>query len=239
MRRTLGALALLLGLAAAAVVSLHPATWGSSTQSDPTNAFATLAETARGLPVITEEQRATIPDYRRESFGAPWADIDGNGCRQRDDVLARDLDDARRDTDGCTVLSGTLDPDPYTGSRIPFEHDRIADEGAPGSAGIQIDHIVSLSAAHWGGAWAWSDDQRIRFANELDNVIAVDGDTNQAKNDSGPAEWLPPNPAYTCTYVAHYTQIVDEFDLAVAEADRTALVATLTDCASSQQTNTP
>jgi len=132
------------------------------------------------------------------------------------------------------VLSGVLDPDPYTGTRIEFEHDRIAAPGAPGSSGVQIDHIVSLSAAHAGGAWAWTEQQRIQFANSFDNIVAVDGNTNAAKNDHGPALWLPSNADYVCTYVARYTEIVDTWHLAVDEADRGALVDTLSTCAAQQ-----
>ena len=32
----------------------------------------------------------TGPAYDRDAFGSPWADTDGDGCNQRDDVLLRD-----------------------------------------------------------------------------------------------------------------------------------------------------
>ena len=197
---------------------------------DPTYDYTALAAVTQELPLIdpTEE----IPEYRRATFGERWIDIEGNGCDQRDDLLAVQLQDVVRD--GCTVLSGVLDPDPYTGTRIEFEHDRIAAPGAPGSSGVQIDHIVSLSAAHAGGAWAWTEQQRIQFANSFDNIVAVDGNTNAAKNDHGPALWLPSNADYVCTYVARYTEIVDTWHLAVDEADRGALVDTLSTCAAQQ-----
>lgn len=189
--------------------------------------FAQLAQVAGSLDVIDPHEQ--IPDYRRDSFGDAWEDIDGNRCRQRDDVLARDLQNITRD--GCTVLSGVLDPDPYTGARIEFEHDRIAGPDEPGSQGVQIEHIVSLSAAHNGGAWAWTPEQRVAFANDLDHLIAVDGAANAAKSDRGPGSWLPENPDYVCTFAASYTEIVDEHDLAVEQADKDVLVDVLTTCA--------
>lgn len=189
--------------------------------------YADVARRAAALRTI--DPATTVPDYRRESFGDAWRDIDGNGCRQRDDVLARDLTDVVRDERGCTVLFGTL-ADPYTGTTVTFQHDRVAEAGNPGSQGVQIDHIVSLAAAHRGGAWAWTDGQREWFANNVDVLAAVDGRANQAKQDKGPAAWLP-TPDYVCTYVRDYTTILDEWDLGVSPADQDALIRTLTECA--------
>lgn len=197
--------------------------------------YADTAALAAALPVIVVDESA-LPPYRRASFeknNRAWTDIDGNGCRQREDFLARDLVDVEIASDGCTVLRGVLEVDPYTGKRIVFQHDRVAEPGNPGSQGVQGEHIISLKAAHVGGAWAWTNEQRILFANDLDNVISVDGKTNQSKQDSGPADWLPQT-AYRCTYVTKYTQIATEWGLAVSAADRDALVTTLNECAVSE-----
>lgn len=196
--------------------------------------YADTAALAAALPVVEElpvlESGAEIPDYERATFGPAWADVDGNGCRQRDDVLARDLIDVELASNQCTVLRGVLEVDPYTGTRIIFQHDRVAEPGNPGSQGVQGEHIISLKAAHVGGAWAWTDEQRLQFANDLDNVIAVDGAANQSKQDSGPADWLPQT-SYRCTYATKYTQIATHWGLAVSAADRAALVDTLNECA--------
>ncbi|MFX7849604.1 hypothetical protein ABTK11_21080, partial [Acinetobacter baumannii] len=65
---------------------------------DPTYDYTALAAVAQELPLIdpTEE----IPEYRRATFGERWIDIEGNGCDQRDDLLAVQLQDVVRD--GCT-----------------------------------------------------------------------------------------------------------------------------------------
>lgn len=193
--------------------------------------YSDTAALAAALPLAVDESE--IPSYSRDTFGPAWADIDGNGCRQRDDVLARDLVDVELASNRCTVLRGVLEVDPYTGKRITFQHDRVAEPGNPGSQGVQGEHIISLKAAHLGGAWAWSDEQRLQFANDLDNVIAVDGIANQSKQDSGPADWLPLT-TYRCTYVTKYTQIATEWGLGVSAADRDALVTTLNECAVSE-----
>lgn len=38
--------------------------------------------------------------YSRETFGPAWADVNGDGCDTRDDILTRDLT-ARRYQGGC------------------------------------------------------------------------------------------------------------------------------------------
>lgn len=191
--------------------------------------FADAAQLAEALPTI--DPAAQYPKYVRADYGPRWADIDGNSCDQRNDVLQRDLVDVVLDVDGCTVLTGVLEDDPYTGRDIVFQHDKVAEEGNPGSQGVQIEHIVSLEAVHRGGGWRWSPDRKMAFANDLANIIAVDGPSNNAKQEAGPADWLvPDNPEYRCTYAARYTQILHDWELAVDVDDRDQLVHTLTDC---------
>lgn len=208
-----------------------PATRSAPQDGDKASLHDDTAALAAALPLVLDDEK--VPDYARTSFGPAWTDVDGNGCRQRDDVLARDLVNVELADNHCTVLRGVLEVDPYTGKRIIFQHDRVAENGNPGSQGVQGEHIISLKAAHTGGAWAWTDEQRLQFANDLDNVIAVDGIANQSKQDAGPADWLPTT-AYRCTYVTKYTQIATEWDLAVSAADRDALVTTLNECAVSE-----
>lgn len=201
--------------------------------ADPTTApaipeYAEGAALAAQLPLI--EPDPDMPEYRSDTFGQRWADTDGNGCRQRDDVLARDMVDITFDDDGCTVLTGTL-YDPYTATTITFQHDRVAEPGNPGSPGVQIDHKVSKEKAHAGGAWRWTPEQRLIFANDLDNLIAVDGPTNNSKSNRGPGQWWPPNEAYACFWALDYAEIVSSYELAVTASERDALVSKLTSCA--------
>ncbi|MGM1029003.1 MAG: HNH endonuclease family protein [Actinomycetota bacterium] len=184
-----------------------------------------LQEAALALPLIDDS--AQTPAYRRDDFGDGWVDVDRNGCSTRQDVLQRDLVAETLADDGCTVLTGTLPVDPYTGATIEFAHDRVGGD----SQAVQIDHIISLSAAHRGGAWAWTYDERVAFANDPDSLLAVDGPTNASKGDRGPADWMPEDPASWCDYAADYTTIALDYGLAVSAADRQMLVDVLTACA--------
>jgi hypothetical protein len=175
---------------------------------------------------IRSDGRDRYPRYDRDAFGPAWADADGNGCDQRDDVLARDMTDVTRSSadEGCTVVAGHLD-DAYTGRGIDFTR------GARTSAAVQIDHLVPLSWAWRHGAWAWSDERRERLATDVDELQAVDGPTNQDKSDQGPATWLPPDAAYRCLYVTRFAFVVSRYDLGMDDADRAAVDRVLGACA--------
>jgi len=175
---------------------------------------------AAALPLTTDA--AIEPPYERDSFGETGGDPDGNGCSQRDDVLARDLVDVVRE--GCTVTSGTLE-DPYGGRTIVLSLDRV-DAGDA----IRLDHVVGLRAAYDGGAWQWSPERRAAFAVSLENVVAVDGDMALEKRGRGPSRWMPDDDDLRCDYAIRYTWIVTAWELAVPRADRDILVTTLIHC---------
>lgn len=91
--------------------------------------------------------RAPKTGYDRDQFGQAWADIDRNGCDQRNDVLARDFAGKtfKPGTNDCVVLTGVL-ADPFTGKTINFVR------GQDTSSAVQIDHLIPLSLAHQTGA---------------------------------------------------------------------------------------
>ncbi|MBO1769311.1 HNH endonuclease [Agrococcus sp. TF02-5] len=203
--------------------SIAPTTAASATPTTPAEQ-GELQVTAATLEVIDES--AAIPPYRRTDFGDGWVDVDGNGCSTRQDILQRDLEGETLANDGCTVLTGTLRVEPYTGATLQFAHDRIGGD----SQAVQIDHIISLSAAHRGGAWAWSYEERVVFANDPATLLAVDGPTNSAKGDRGPGDWMPEDPGFWCEYAGRYTQIAHDYALAVASEDKRMLVDVLEAC---------
>lgn len=147
-----------------------------------------------------------VPHYERDQFGDGWADLDGDCQDTRDEILIRDLPDEQLDQRQCRVLSGTLH-DPYTGRTIDFRR------GKGTSGEVHIDHVVPLAYAWRGGAWRWTHEQRVAFANDPDNLLAVDGPANMAKGDAGPSEWLPPDPAAHCDYAARWTEILRRYEL--------------------------
>jgi len=167
--------------------------------------------------------------YDRDAFGTAWADVDGNGCNQRDDVLLRDaVPDSVTvaEQGGCDhdVLAGTW-ADPYTGRTLTF--DDLKDPHQ--SQAIQIDHVVPLAEAWRSGASTWSAQRRHRFANDLDVLLAADGPTNAAKGDGDPAAWRP-RKAFQCEYAVRWVAVKSEWRLAADRSEVRALREMLAAC---------
>ncbi|WLQ65964.1 HNH endonuclease family protein [Streptomyces sp. NBC_01201] len=191
---------------------------------DPTRSEAAPAPGGSALQAaegLTVKGRAPKTGYARDEFGSAWIDTDRNGCGTRDDILAEQLDDVSRDADGCKVVSGVLDPDPYTGTRISFER---------GRSKVDIDHLVALSDAWQKGAQKWSDAKRRAFANDPLNLVAADSSTNRRKGDGDTATWLPPNKDYRCAYVAGQVSVKKKYGLWVTQAEQDAMKEVLTAC---------
>ena len=165
--------------------------------------------------------------YARSSFGGEWADSDGNGCNQRDDVLLRDAVEVRtRPQRRCDhdVLAGTW-VDPYTGRRLVFTDLKETRQ----AQAIQIDHVVPLSEAWRSGASGWPPDRRRAFANDLGNLLAVDGPTNMSKSDDDPAGWRP-RKGFQCAYAARWIETKTRWSLAADDSERRALEEMLGYC---------
>ncbi|MBB5750149.1 DUF1524 domain-containing protein [Micrococcus sp. TA1] len=177
------------------------------------------------LETLPVKGRAPKTGYARDQFGPAWADVDRNGCDTRNDMLSRDLVGERfkPGTRDCVVLSGVLD-DPYTATEIHFLR------GQDTSNDVQIDHVVALSDAWQKGAQQLSADERIRFANDPVNLLAVDGPANAQKSDSDAASWLPPNRSFRCDYVARQIAVKAEYALWVTSAERDAMIRVLDGC---------
>lgn len=176
------------------------------------------ASSLQSLPV---KGRAPKTGYSRSQFGNGWASA--GHCDTRELILRRDLTNIQLEPDGCSVKSGQL-LDPYTGKTILFER------GPSTSADIQIDHVVALSDAWQTGAQAMNPAQRLRFANDPIELLAVDGAANQQKSDGDAATWLPKNKAFRCSYVARQIAIKVKYRLWVTAAERQAMTGILANC---------
>ncbi|ORW01293.1 HNH endonuclease family protein [Mycobacterium kyorinense] len=163
-------------------------------------------------------------DYRRAAYGDAWTDDNDapgghNGCDTRNDILNRDLVDKtyvslKRCPDA--VATGTLH-DPYTNATVVFQR------GARVGQAVQIDHIVPLALAWDMGAYNWPFAERVRFANDPANLLAVAGKANEDKGDSQPALWMPPNTAFWCQYSMQFIAVLRGYALPVDQASADVL----------------
>lgn len=120
------------------------------------------------------------------------------------------------------MLSGTL-TDPYTGEHL--EYTRAA------ASQVSIDHILPLAVAWDRGANQWSIDQRKRFANDPDNLLATSSAINQAKSDKMPDHWQPTLPTGRCLYATRLVEVAIKYQLPVTVAENAALRTGLGSCA--------
>ena len=180
------------------------------------------ADVLAGIAVAP--QRRHRYDYIRSVFGDAWTDdndapMGHNGCDTRDDILTRDLvDKTYVSTARCpkAVATGVLH-DPYTNKTVDFRR------GAKVGEAVQIDHIVPLAYAWDMGASGWPVNERVRFANDPANLLAVDGQANQDKGDLPPAEWMPPNTAFACPYAMQFIAVLRGYSLPVDRPSAGAL----------------
>lgn len=230
---------LLLWLAAAAALALLVAyqTVGSSNARHSAEYAARAdiptvqpgADVLAGVAVLAVRQHRY--DYLRSAFGDAWDDendapLGHNGCDTRDDILNRDLVDKtyvsiKRCPDA--VATGTLH-DPYTNKTIAFQR------GPKVGESVQIDHIVPLAYAWDMGAYGWPALERRRFANDPANLLAVDGQANQDKGDSAPAQWMPPNAQFACQYAMQFIAVLRGYSLPVDQASTGVLRQAASTC---------
>ncbi|BBZ23691.1 HNH endonuclease family protein [Mycolicibacter hiberniae] len=204
--------------AAIAVLVAYQTVSASGQRSRDLAAQAGMPTVAAGADVLAGISVVPVRthryDYRRALFGQAWDDDNDapggrNGCDTRDDILNRDLVDITRvSTKRCpaAVATGTLH-DPYTNAVVAFTR------GAKIGEAVQIDHIVPLAYAWDMGASGWTYRQRLRFANDPANLLAVAGQANQDKGDAGPGQWMPPNRSFACQYAIAYLAVVRGYEL--------------------------
>jgi hypothetical protein len=190
----------------------------SSAQAVPSSAEVLLDS-------LAVKGRAPKTGYARAQFGATWADVNRNGCDTRNDILKRDLTNLtfRSGTRDCVIESGTL-VDPYSGTTINFV------KGVKSSMEVQIDHVVALSNAWQTGAFKLTLAKRTEFANDPDNLLAVQGRLNSQKGDGDAATWLPPLKSYRCTYVSKQISIKAKYGLWVTAPEKAAIKNILAKC---------
>lgn len=178
-----------------------------------------LAADALGRLVVKDQ--VSREGYSREQFSPGWAVI--SGCDMRNRILQRDLVEVALDDDGCTVLEGVLEEDPFTGERIVFKY------GQGTSDDIHIDHLVAVSDAWAKGAQELPYERRHEFYNDPLNLLAVDGAANMDKENKDAADWLP-REEYRCRFIARQIAVKIKYRLWVTRRELNAMKRVLQTC---------
>ena len=129
-----------------------------------------------------------------------WSDSDSDCQDTRAEVLIKQsLTSVIFDSEkSCRVAKGMW-KDPYSSKTFIDDND------------LDIDHIVPLGFMHARGGASWSRERKEQFANDPQNLIAVDKSLNRQKGAAGPTEWMPPNHAYRCEYLARFDAIMKKY----------------------------
>lgn len=208
----------ILTMALALVVSIL--TLGLHATVSPPAAAAPSGTALAVLETLPVKGRAPMTGYSRDLFGGDWSDVDGNGCDTRSDILRRDLVE-RVMSSRCSVLSGVLYPDPFTGRPLTYVRGRSV---------VDIDHVVSLGNAWATGAQGIGPTARIQLANDPLNLLAVSASANRQKQDGDAATWVPSNKAFRCAYVARQVAVKAKYRLWVTSAEKAAIQRVLQAC---------
>jgi len=208
----------------AATTTIAPTTTRPPTTTTfPTTTSATLpppgAIPALDLLALIPVERETPDGYNRELFGY-GTPVDDFGCRTRALVLIRDsITPAQIDRGGCAVVAG----DWFS----TYDGLTWSDPGE-----VQVDHVVALKEAWDSGASRWDANRLEAFANDVDEPRAlrvVSGEVNEAKGAADPVNWLPPDQAAVCQYLADWVSIKTRWGLAMDESEHGRVRNLLTD----------
>ncbi|MFJ9318837.1 HNH endonuclease family protein [Streptomyces globisporus] len=208
--RRLSVVAATAALAATSALFTAP----SAQAAMPTPVSAATARTYLGQLTVGAEGSSS--GYSRDKF-PHWITQSG-ACDTREVVLKRDGTNVQQNS-SCQATSGSW-YSPYDGATWSAASD------------VDIDHMVPLAEAWRSGASSWTTAQRQSFANDLTRpqLIAVTDNVNQSKGDKDPAEWMPPNSSYKCTYVRAWVHVKKQYNLSVDSAEKSALQSALNGC---------
>lgn len=224
-----------LAVALGAVACSPPPPAAVGTDSSPPASSASSPSTSSGTGGLpgpggpgappTREQlaRMAIDDAPRSADGyrraewPHWRDIDGDGCDARQQALvAASRTPAQVDVP-CTVVAGDW-VSAYDGKAT----------SDPGD--LDVDHVVPLEEAYRSGGWAWSTDQRTRYANDQVDLWVVSAASNRSKGAKAPDRWRPPDRSSWCTYAKRWVDIKVRWQLTATTAERDALGQMLDTC---------
>ncbi|MGW7458387.1 HNH endonuclease [Streptomyces sp. NPDC054797] len=175
-----------------------------------------LFEAIDQLPVADERREGYKRDlYRHWNRGLNAAD----GCDTRKEVILAEALVAPQVAAGCKLTGGSW--------RSAYDDLVVTD-----AARLDVDHFVPLAEVHDSGGYEWEAARREAYANDQaspDTLIAVSAASNRSKSDKDPAQWMPSDGSYHCTY-ATWVGTKLRWGLSADEVERQALLGVAEDC---------
>ena len=182
---------------------------GFDTQLSQDSQRKFVAEDAKSVLSSIRVENEYKTGYKRSLF-IHWADLNGDGCDTREEVLKRASNSKPQvDPYRCYVVAGDW--------ASPYDGKNLSDRGD-----VDIDHVVALKEAWDSGAWAWSESQRKAYANDMTDrrtLIAVTDRVNMSKSDKDPSNWMPPLRSYWCTYLGDWISVKARWGLSMDQSE--------------------
>ena len=159
--------------------------------------------------IILVLHSSNVYAYDRDDY-PHWIDADGDGQDTREEVLIRDSFIPVTFREDGKVESG-LWVCPYTGkvTKDPSDFD--------------VDHLVALGEIDAAGADQWTLQQRTDFANDFDNLIAVQKGSNRSKGDKDAYLWLPPNIANCTWYLEARNTVWEKYNIEIDDDEKSSV----------------
>jgi hypothetical protein len=175
-----------------------------------------------GLTPLVIAPEDTAHPSSRKYFGDGWIDADGDCQNTRAEVLIAESSAPVTFTTSsdCTVATGRW-VDPWSGAVVTSATE------------VQIDHDVPLAEAWRSGAWAWTTEQRLAYANNLTDawqLNALTNSENESKSEGDPARWKPPLQSTWCLYAQAWTAIKAKYGLTADQAEWDAVLTMARSC---------
>lgn len=160
-----------------------------------------------------------IPKYNRKDY-PHWVDSDGDCQDTRSEILQKQNIGKslkfKRDK-ACNVSWGSW-IDPYSKKNFTKASD------------LDIDHIIPLEHAHYAGAWKWDRNKKREFANDPENLIAVQDKLNSSKGSKDITKWLPPNSEFHCEYAKRWQKVKIKYALIIRPKEQLKIDSLLKEC---------
>jgi hypothetical protein len=140
--------------------------------------------------------------YDRDRF-KHWIDADKDGCDTRAEVLISEAIVKPKIGAKCKLTGGKW--------RSPYDEKTYTSPTK-----LDVDHLVPLAEAWRSGAWKWSDERRMEFANDIDDewaLVAVTASVNRSKSDRDISAWLPKK--NVCQYLRGWVITKSKYELTV------------------------
>ncbi|GHG09821.1 hypothetical protein Shyd_66120 [Streptomyces hydrogenans] len=192
----------------------------------PEQVMTTLYEAIDRLPIAAEHREG----YDRRLYKHWNKGLNGSdGCNTRKEVILAEAVEAPQVADRCALTGGSW--------LSKYDNVTVTD-----AARLDVDHFVPLAEVYDSEQTPWSPERREAYANDQDSpdtLIAVTAASNRSKADKDPAEWLPSDATYHCTYAATWVGTKLRWDLAADEVERDALLGLAEDCPATVVTYEP